>query len=100
MRIYEVDLSVLPTGEFSLWYGDPEEAGIDRIWVAESDGGEIAGFLSANIDGLCVAIEVLVLYQGQGIGRALVQASGCWKPEEDYNPEFWEKMAEEFGYGY
>ncbi len=36
-------------------------------------------------------------YKGQGIGRALVQESGCYRPDRNECPEFWAKMTEEFG---
>jgi len=83
---------------FDLWWSDFEEAGIERLWLAEDADGDVVGFLTANADGLCVAIEVVESAQGQGIARALVEESNCWKPEDDQAPEFWEKMAEEFGW--
>jgi GNAT superfamily N-acetyltransferase len=82
---------------FDLWWSDFEEAGIERLWLAEDDEGDVVGFLTANGDGHCVAIEVIESAQGRGIARALVEESNCWKPDRDECPEFWAKMAEEFG---
>ena len=102
MKIYEAAQDQVNDSEmndkFTLWWSDFDEAGIESLWLAENEDGEIVGFLAANIDGLCVAIEVVETAQGQGVARALVEASGCWKPEENRCPEFWEKMAEEFGW--
>ena len=83
---------------FDLWWSDFEEAGIERLWLAEDAEGDVVGFLTANADGLCVAIEVVESAQGQGIARALVEESNCWKPDRDEAPGFWAKMADEFGW--
>lgn len=97
--VYEIDLGEIDqdvmNASFSLWYSDLEEAGVERVWLAEQ-GGAVVGFLTANADGLCVAIEVTA--EGQGIGTALVEESGVWRPEQDECPEFWEKMEEKFGW--
>jgi hypothetical protein len=76
---------------FSLWYEDLEEAGVENLYVAY-DGDKIIGFQTVNADNRCVAIESIE--QVKGIGSALVEASGCYKPEKNECPEFWEKMAE------
>lgn len=76
---------------FLLWYGNLKEAGVENVYLAFLNG-EIVGFLTGNIDGLCVAIEVLPDYQGKGIGSALVKKSGCWEPEQNECAEFWGKM--------
>lgn len=97
MNVYQASSidEELMDAKFSLWYSDLKEAGIESIWLAESEG-EIIGFLSANADGLCVAIESID--PGQGVGTALVQGSGIWRPEQNECPEFWEKMEEKFGW--
>jgi GNAT superfamily N-acetyltransferase len=79
--------------DFFLWYEDFEEAGIEWVAVAIEDG-EVIGFQSINGDGRCVAIEVLPEYQGQGVATALVEYTGCTKPEQNENPEFWGKFDE------
>lgn len=51
-----------------------------RLWVAEDDSG-IGGFcLARKIDGThrIQALYVLVAYQGQGIGKRLMQAALDW----------------------
>ena len=83
---------------FDLWWSDFQEAGIDSLYVAFSDEDEVIGFQTVNEDGLCIAIEVIKSAQGQGVGRELVKESGCWKPDDNQAPEFWEKMSEEFGW--
>lgn len=80
---------------FSLWYPDLEEAGIKNVWIAEING-KMVGFLTGNIDNRCVAVEVLPEYQGLGIATQLVEASGCYRPESDDNPDFWKKIAKSF----
>jgi GNAT superfamily N-acetyltransferase len=80
-----------------LWWGDFEEAGIERCYVA-FDGDEPVGFQSVNGDGLCVAIEVKEEYQGKGVASALIEESGAYRPDRDENPEFWEAMSDKFGY--
>jgi hypothetical protein len=98
IEIYEIEIDAIDNAAmdstFQLWW-DCEEAGVERVWVAEQDG-KTAGFLTANADGLCVAIEVSD--EGQGIGTALVAESGVWRPEQDECPEFWAKMADKFGW--
>lgn len=81
--------------KFALWCSELEDAGVESVWIAEV-AGEIVGFLTVSIDGLCVAIESLL--ERQGIGTALVEESGTWRPEQDECPEFWEKMEEKFGW--
>lgn len=82
---------------FDLWWSDFEEAGVDRLWLAEDNDGDVVGFMTVDCDGLCIAIEVVESAQGKGVARALVEESGCWRPADDQNPEFWEKMADKFG---
>ena len=94
---YQVNDSAFHS-KFDLWWSDFEEAGVDRLFVAFDDEGDVIGFQTINADGKCVAIEVVESAQGKGIGRALVEESGCWKPEDNQCPGFWEKMAEEFGW--
>lgn len=84
--------------KFDLWWSDFEEAGIDRLFVAFDDEDDVVGFQTVNRDGLCVAIEVVESAQGQGVGRALVEESNCWRPDRNEHPEFWAKMEEEFGW--
>ena len=79
---------------FSLWYEDLEESGVESLYVAY-DGDKIVGFQTVNADNRCIAIEALV--SSRGIGTALVEASGCYKPERNECPEFWEKMNEIYG---
>jgi GNAT superfamily N-acetyltransferase len=74
-----------------LWWGDFEEAGVSRCYFA-FEGDEVVGFQTVNGDGLCVAIEVKSAYQGQGIARSLVEESGCYKPERNECPEFWDNL--------
>lgn len=81
----------------SLWWGDFEEACIDRCYIA-FDGDDAIGFQTVDRDGLCVAIEVKAEYQGKGIASMLVEESGCWKPDRNECPEFWESMKKKFGY--
>jgi GNAT superfamily N-acetyltransferase len=101
-NVYEYELSEVPCesleSKFSLWWSEFEESGTEQVWLAEDSRGDVVGFLTANADGLCLAIEVIESAQGQGVARMLVEESGCWKPERDENPEFWAKMADEFGY--
>jgi GNAT superfamily N-acetyltransferase len=77
--------------KFGLWWADLEEAGIETVYLAW-DGDTITGFQTVSLDGLCVAIEVDPEFQGQGIARALINESGCTKPERNENPEFWEAI--------
>ena len=66
-----------------------EEAGIERCFVAFS--GDIAvGFQTVDVDDLCIAIEVFESWMGKGVSRALIQESGCNRPERNENPDFWE----------
>ena len=78
---------------FVLWYEDLEEAGVKALYVAY-DGDKIVGFQTVNKDDLCIALEALEA--GKSIGFALVEASGCYKPEKNACPEFWARMAERF----
>ena len=78
---------------FALWYEELEEAGVQSLFVAY-DGDKIVGFQTINADNRCIAIEALET--GRGIGTALVEVSGCYKPERNECPEFWAKMAERF----
>ena len=80
-----------------LWWPDFEEAGIERCFIAWV-GDDVAGFITIDGDGLCTAIEVKTKFQGRGVARSLVEESNCWKPADDQNPEFWAKMADEFGW--
>lgn len=102
MRVYEAEqYQVNDTAmhqDFDLWWSDFEEAGIDRLFLAESEEGEVVGFQTISNDGLCIAIEVMPNHQGNGVGRMLIAESGCWRPERNECPEFWEKMAKEFGW--
>ena len=79
-----------------LWWEDFEEAAISRCLVA-IEGDIPVAFQTINGDGRCVAIEVHPDYQGQGIASALVEESGCYRPERNENSEFWAAMAEKFG---
>ena len=75
---------------FALWYEDLEEAGVESLYVAY-DGDKIVGFQTVNADNRCIALEALEA--GKSIGFALVEASGCYKPEKNENQEFWARMA-------
>ena len=101
IEIYEYNQDEIDEAWFNwscgLWWSDFEEANIERCYIAW-DGDIPVGFQTINGDGLCVAIEVSEEFQGQGIGRLLVEESGCWKPDRNECPEFWTKMAEEFGW--
>lgn len=81
----------------ALWWGDFEEAGIERCYVA-FDGDVPVGFQTVDGDGLCTAIEVHPDYQGKGVALALIEESGCYRPDRNENPRFWEKMEEKYGY--
>ena len=94
---YEVNDSSMH-GLFELWWSDFEDAGIERLWLAEDNHGNVVGFLTSNADGFCVAIEVIESAKGQGVARALIEESNCWRPDRNECPGFWAKMAEEFGY--
>jgi GNAT superfamily N-acetyltransferase len=93
----EAEVSALDISAFSLWVEDFETAMIDSCWIA-FDGDRPVAFQTVNGDGLCVAIEVADEYLGQGIGSALVEESGCYRPEDNQCEEFWEKMEEIYGY--
>lgn len=80
-----------------LWWGDFDEAGIERCYIA-FDGDTPVGFQTINSDGYCVAIEVKADYQGRGIASSLVEESGCYRPDRDENPEFWAAMEEKHGW--
>lgn len=58
---------------------------------AGDDSENIVGFQTVNLDGLCVAIEVIDDFLGRGVATQLVEGSGCWEPEDDCCPEFLEK---------
>jgi GNAT superfamily N-acetyltransferase len=77
---------------FSLWYEDLEEALVIKTILAW-DGGQIVGFQTINSENLCVAIEVADEYLGQGIARLMIEESGCYQPENNSFPEFWEAVA-------
>ena len=98
LEIYEYDQTEIDESWFDwsggLWWPDFEEAGIEKCFVAFL-GDEVVGFQTVNASCDCVAIEAK--YQNQGIGRALVQESGCYRPDRNECPEFWAKMTEEFG---
>ena len=100
IKLYIYDLSEISTeinddlSNWSmLWYEDLEEAGIVSVVLAW-DGNDIVAFQSINCDNRCVAIEVKDSHQGQGISRLLIEESGCYKPERNENPSFWEHVAE------
>lgn len=99
LEIYEYNQDEIDETWFEwscgLWWSDFEEARIERCYIAWK-GDEVVGFQTVNFDGSCVAIESR--YPGQGIGKALVEESGCWKPDRNECPEFWAKIADEFGY--
>lgn len=95
--LFEECISEIDSWSCGLWWGDFEEAGIERCYIA-FDGDLPVGFQTINNDGLCVAIEVRPQYQGQGIASALVEESGCYRPDRNENPDFWAAMAEKFGY--
>ena len=81
---------------FELWWSDWEEAGVERVYVAEAEDGEIVGFQSINGDRQTVAIEVKDAHRGNGVALLLIEESGSFKPERNENPEFWAKVADSF----
>jgi GNAT superfamily N-acetyltransferase len=93
-RLDTIDYDAMDAA-FSLWYSDLEGAAVERVWIAEQ-GGKVVGFLTANADRMCVAIEATA--EGQGIGTALVEESGVWRPEQNECPKFWARMEEKFGW--
>lgn len=93
----QIDLALMES-EFSLWWSDWEEAGIECCYLALNEEGDVVGFQTINIDGLCIAIEVKEGFQGQGIGSMLIESSGCWNPDRNECPEFWESMQEKYGW--
>lgn len=80
-----------------LWWGDFEEAGIEKCFVA-FDGDKPVGFQTVNRDGDCTAIEIKSDYQGKGIAGLLVEESGCYRPDRNENPEFWAAMEGKYGF--
>lgn len=80
----------------SLWYSDFEEAGVKKCFVAWI-GDDAVAFQTVDIDGLCIAIETRKGCEGQGLATALIQESGCYRPAENENPEFWAAIGEKFG---
>lgn len=104
IEVYELDLDndhrslfeQINNWSCGLWWGDFEEAHIDRCYVAFTGDDTPVGFLTVNADGFCVAIEVHPDYQGQGIGLQLVEESGCYRPDRNECPEFWKKVQEKF----
>lgn len=89
--------SAISQWSIGLWWGDFEEAGIERCYVA-FDGDTPIGFQTVDGDGLCTAIEVHPDYQGKGIAAMLIEESGCYRPDQNENPEFWATMEERYGY--
>lgn len=79
-----------------LWFDDFEEAGIERCYFAFR-GDEVVGFQTVDCDGKCTAIEVKSEWQGRGVSSALIEESGCYRPDRNENPEFWAAMEEKFG---
>ena len=86
----------IDTWSCGLWWGDFEEAGIERCYFA-FDGDQVVGFQTVNFDGYCTAIEVHPKYRGQGIAWALIEESGCDHPDRNENPEFWSAIEKKFG---
>ncbi len=91
IKVYAYDSEDMSA--FSLWWDDLDEAGVNSAYVAYLDG-ELVGFQTVNADGRCVAIEVLDEYQGKGVARALIEESGCYRPERNENPDFWGAIAD------
>ena len=79
--------------KFMLWYDELEEAGVEEIFVAYSEEGNIIGFQSVSFDNKCVAIEVIPEYQNKGVALALLDFSGCSTPERNENESFWKKIS-------
>lgn len=102
INIVEIDASEavdycaeINTWTIGLWWDNFEEAGVERCFLAfESD--RVVGFQTVNIDGETIAIEVKDDYQGKGIAYKLISESGSTTPEDDQNPEFWSKVANDF----
>jgi GNAT superfamily N-acetyltransferase len=80
-----------------LWFGDFEVSGVDRCYFA-FDGDDVVGFQTVDGDGKCTAIEVKADWQGRGVSSALIEESGCYRPDRNENPEFWAAMEEKFGF--
>ena len=84
-----------------LWYGSTEddmyEAGVNRLFVAYDDDENIVGYQTVSGDGLCVAIETHPQWRGKGVAAAIIDESGCYRPEQNQNPGFWAKMEEVYG---
>lgn len=95
--LFDRCISEIDSWSCGLWWGDFEEAGIRRCYIA-FDGDRPVGFQTVSGDGLCVAIEVHPEYQGQGIASALVEESNCWRPERNECPGFWAAIKEKFEY--
>lgn len=79
-----------------LWWSDFEESGIKRCYFA-FDGDNVVGFQTVDGDGFCTAIEVQPSYRGKGVSVALIEESGCFRPDRNENPDFWAAMQERFG---
>ena len=79
-----------------LWFDDFEEAGIEKCYIA-FDGDDAVGFQTIDADGCCTAIEVKCDYQRKGIAAALIEESGCYRPDRNENPEFWSVIEERYG---
>lgn len=99
----EIQQRLAELSKFDLWWDwdDWAESRIDGCWLAVDEsrqGTPIVGFLTRDRDFLCVAIEVLEDYRGQGIGLALCEESATYKPETNKNPGFWERINKEFLY--
>jgi len=82
--------------DFDLWWHDFEEAGIERVFCAETEEGEVIGFLTVDIDGRAIAIEVMEDYRRQGVAQSMLMEAGVTEPVRDECPEFWDAMRKEF----
>lgn len=78
-----------------LWVEDFEAAGIEDCYLA-FDGDDVVGFQTVSADSLCVAIEVRDDMRGNGIATALINESGCYRPERNENPGFWTTVETSF----
>ena len=63
----------------------------EEVTIAK-DGDEIVGVI-IGYDDTCIICQVVWDRQRQGIGTALVKASGMFHPKQNGAPEFWEAMA-------
>lgn len=72
----------------AFWSDDFLYVGIEQIYLGFLDN-EFAGFLTTDINNLCVTIEVKFKYQYFGVARGLIEISKAYTPRENWNEDFW-----------